>query len=330
MNCVKNGLWTLLNIIIYCVLIQLSVIFSSADVIKNIKRSVIELLWELYIPVIIFSNINNELSTTNNGYVLPVKLRVLVFTATTQNLCYTYLHNTVIHKRLIINLCSYTYTCGKVDTIQGKLLPLCTRTTLPNILIPRANIQSILINGKQSVKWSACALCLLYPPRVNESLAPRIKVRMTCNLLIDFMHYVCKIACIMICNSILKVFYFMILAYFIIPRRNIITQLNYMIQYNDSQNFDADLIYLCLPGKYFVHKLIQYINYRRCAYNRNNIKNNKKYSNVQERLLMICMIFISPRQQLLSEQCTTNAVIIGYCNEQIYYLYMYRLELGNG
>ena len=37
------------------------------------------------------------------------------------------------------------------------------------------------------------------------------------------------------------------------------------------------------------------------------------------------MIFIGTRQQLLLEQCTTNAVIIGYCNEQIYYLYMYKL-----
>ena len=253
-------------------------------------------------------------------------MRVLVFTATTQNLCYTYLHITPTHKRLIIILCSYTYTCGKVDTIQGKLSPLCTRTALPNILKPQANIQSILINCKLSAEWSACALCLLYPPSVNESLAPLIKVWMTCNLLIDCM-YVCRIACIMIYNSILKVFYFMNLTYFIIPKRNIITELNYMIQYNDSQNFDAVQIYLCFPGKYVVYKLITYIKYRRCAYrsNRNNIKNNKKYNNVQERLLVICMIFIGTRQQLFSEQCTTNANIIGYCNEQIYYLYMYRL-----
>ena len=44
------------------------------------------------------------------------------------------------------------------------------------------------------------------PPSVNESLAPLIKVRMTCNLVIDFMYYICMIACIMIYNTILKCF----------------------------------------------------------------------------------------------------------------------------
>ena len=57
--------------------------------------------------------------TTNNAYVLPVKLRMLEFTAATQNLCYTYLHITPTHKSLIINLCSYTYTCGMVDTRES-------------------------------------------------------------------------------------------------------------------------------------------------------------------------------------------------------------------
>ena len=221
------------------------------------------------------------------------------------------------------NICTYSCTCAfdNLYYIRGKLSPLCI--ALFKKVRQCLNTHIIMFPSDLFIGWGVHRLCSVYPPTIKERSAPLIKVRLTCNLLIYCMYFVCRIACIVVyyVASIRKVIYFMNPIYLIIHKSKCTTQLNYMIQYNGFWNVATSIIYMCFLEKLYVHQVNQcsnckiYLNYK--SNNKNRILIiNYRYTKVEERLIIVCIVlltFTGNRQRVLSEQFANNVAILHVC-----------------
>ena len=229
-----------------------------------------------------------------------------------------------------IILCTYSCTCvfDNLYSIRGKLSPLCTALYIKKVR-QCLNIHIIMFHSNLFIGWGDHRLCSVYLPTIKERSAPLIKVRLTCNLLIYCMYFVCRITCIVLyVASIRKVNYFMNPIYLIIHMSKCTTQLNYMIQYNDFWNIATSIIYMCFLEKLYVHQVNQCSNCKIYSNYKSNNMNSKlainyRYTKVEERLIIVLIVlftFTGNRQRVLSEQFVNNVAIVHVCYCSLYYI----------